>query len=80
MLYYLSQTNSSKEFQKEILKVTISLCISKKQAMEMYAVCVQTTSPTMHYANLNQICQFFVFYTNYTIIKFLNTTYCDFST
>jgi len=54
-LFFFSQTNGSKGFQKEILKVTISLCISKKQAMEMYAVCVQTTSPTMYYANLNQI-------------------------
>ena len=69
MLYYLSQTNSSKEFQKEILKVTISLCISKKQAMEMYAVCVQTSSPTIYYANLNQICQLFICYKIYTIIK-----------
>ena len=66
---FCSQTNCSKEFQKEILKVTFSLCISKKQAMEMYAVCVQTTSPTMYYAKLNQICQLFICYKNYIIIE-----------
>ena len=59
MRHFFNQANNTKEFQKGIFKVTISLCISKKEAMGMYAVCVQTTSPTIYYANLNKICQFF---------------------
>ena len=42
--------------------------------MGIYAVCVQTTSPTIYYANLNQICQLFICYKIYTIIKLLGIT------
>ena len=36
--------------------------------MRMYAGCVQTTSLTIYYANLIQICQLCVCYKNYKIM------------
>jgi len=53
------------------LKVTISLCIGKKLAMGMYAVCVQTTSPTIYYENLAQIFLLCICYKNDTKFKLL---------